>query len=355
MAYSIYDIADAQSISKPSDLMEVPDYYLQDVFFMTRPEVFNFDNLPGEGDPYYKNYRDDEIVRDKEFSDFKHTHNPHNWTQQEPVLVNPYKRYDLNHVISSYRMLTNPIDMELIYRSFGDRSAANLEDLLRATSRFSSKYAKLCTVRKLKEDKKTNTWYFIVKGNKIDSNARGHEVQVQLERNPKQVDFRKLKVKISCSCPFWVWWGPDYNADHRHYLLGNPLSDGSAPNKNDPTRKNLICKHVYSVGQIFEKFAKRTGQDTYKEVDSILDNVEKGSKELDKTEMKDIQEISKYLKPSDRRELNPYIQKFYREPSMQRKAKIREDAIVDLADILSLENKSFLRKLLTIVVGFDFI
>ena len=75
MAYSIYEVDGAQDLCKPSEVMDTPNENVQpDVFYMTRPEVFNFDRVPGEGDPFYKNYLIDEPINRVEDGN-----NPYYW------------------------------------------------------------------------------------------------------------------------------------------------------------------------------------------------------------------------------------------------------------------------------------
>ena len=63
---SIYDVEYSQETGMPSDVMNENDY-TQDVFFQTRPEVFDFDHRdrgePDEGDPYFRDWDMDEQVK----------------------------------------------------------------------------------------------------------------------------------------------------------------------------------------------------------------------------------------------------------------------------------------------------
>lgn len=75
--------------------------------------------------------------------------------------------------------------------------------------------------------------------------------------------FRDREVAVSCSCPFWVYWGPDWNAAQGGFSE-SIRSNGAPPNIRDPQNVNLICKHVYLSGQYTTNFVV-TDQDKYKE------------------------------------------------------------------------------------------
>lgn len=60
---------------------------------------------------------------------------------------------------------------------------------------------------------------------------------------------RKIKnrdILVNCTCNFWKYGGPDFNA----YILGynaGPKSNLQAPDIRDPNRKNFICQHTYAA------------------------------------------------------------------------------------------------------------
>ena len=348
MAYSIYEVDGAQDLYKPSDVIESPDYLLQDVFFQTRPDLFNYRGDPGEGNPYYKNFRDDESIKEQEKSDFRYVFNPEFWTQQSPPLVNPYKRYDvsrpydLKKLVSFYRLENDPLK---ITYSFNDRSAASMEDLIRATSDFSTRNAPHSNARLIKSDPKNAMWTYRVVSFMKNSDPRGHIVTVTLVKDPKQRDLRKLEIQLGCSCPFWKWWGPDYNAKNEDYLKGKPRSDGSAPEKRDPERRNKICKHVYVVGQVFERFAKKYELDTFREVDKIVDVMEKLEEESDRLEMEDVKEITKFLDRDEKLKIEKFLRKYELEKNEKRKINIRKDTLEELTRILAGKEKRNLQKI----------
>lgn len=72
-----------------------------------------------------------------------------------------------------------------------------------------------------------------------------HLVKVKIVPKTKRPRFKldKADVKVSCSCPAWVWWGSEWHAKQRKYLDQKLRGSGSAPNIRDPDRVNMVCKH----------------------------------------------------------------------------------------------------------------
>lgn len=74
---------------------------------------------------------------------------------------------------------------------------------------------------------------------------------------------RMLRVKnrdifISCTCNFWKYNGPDYNANEQGYGE-RVFSNLSSPDEKDPQKQNLLCKHAYKALKEFKR--------NFKEVD----------------------------------------------------------------------------------------
>jgi hypothetical protein len=54
-------------------------------------------------------------------------------------------------------------------------------------------------------------------------------------------------VLITCSCPFWQFYGPEYHGDQNDYLYEDPRGTASKPDENDPDMNNFVCKHAYKA------------------------------------------------------------------------------------------------------------
>jgi len=61
------------------------------------------------------------------------------------------------------------------------------------------------------------------------------------------VPLAKTDLKVSCTCGFWRWQGPEHWAKVGGYLLGNPVGTASNPNAKDPKGENRVCKHVFAT------------------------------------------------------------------------------------------------------------
>jgi hypothetical protein len=67
-------------------------------------------------------------------------------------------------------------------------------------------------------------------------------------------------ILVSCTCKFWRWNGPDFNADQQEYSERS-FSNLSEPVERDPHGKYLICKHVYAALKQFKNDLKTISLD----------------------------------------------------------------------------------------------
>lgn len=67
-------------------------------------------------------------------------------------------------------------------------------------------------------------------------------------------DIHKMDLKVSCSCDFWRWQGPEYHAKSGDYLYGKPRGTATRPTEKDPRAKHRVCKHVASVLKLIDKW-----------------------------------------------------------------------------------------------------
>ena len=54
-------------------------------------------------------------------------------------------------------------------------------------------------------------------------------------------------LRLSCTCDFWKYQGPEYHAVQGDYLLGEPQGSATEPIVRDPQGRNRLCKHVVAV------------------------------------------------------------------------------------------------------------
>ena len=67
-------------------------------------------------------------------------------------------------------------------------------------------------------------------------------------------DINRADIQVSCTCPFFKWGGPEYNAKAGNYQYQAPAGTASDPVIRDPNRINKVCKHVIAVFGILDKF-----------------------------------------------------------------------------------------------------
>lgn len=84
-----------------------------------------------------------------------------------------------------------------------------------------------------------------------------HTVKVQAFKRGNATNFPKLNLRISCSCPFWRWWGPEHWGTKSDYQKGPLQGTGAYPAIRDPARWRPVCKHAYAVLEKSQKFFVR--------------------------------------------------------------------------------------------------
>jgi len=57
----------------------------------------------------------------------------------------------------------------------------------------------------------------------------------------------KMPIKVSCTCNFFRWSGPEHWAKSNDFLYGRPVGTASKPVVRDPKGKHWVCKHVYAI------------------------------------------------------------------------------------------------------------
>lgn len=78
-------------------------------------------------------------------------------------------------------------------------------------------------------------------------NVGDYAVRVQAFKRGNATSFPKLNIRVSCSCPFWQWWGPAHWAERSDYQRGKAPGTATYPKVRDPARWKPVCKHAYAV------------------------------------------------------------------------------------------------------------
>jgi len=97
-------------------------------------------------------------------------------------------------------------------------------------------------VKLTRVDQKNAIWLYNVQGSK-----EPYRVRLKAMRKGNIQDIQKLHVKVSCSCPFWQWQGPEHWAKQGDYLYGRPRGLATTPKVKDPNGQHRACKHVLAV------------------------------------------------------------------------------------------------------------
>jgi len=64
----------------------------------------------------------------------------------------------------------------------------------------------------------------------------------------------KLHVRVSCSCPSFLYWGAQFNAVMGDYLYGDIQPKFTPPQVRDPESRFKVCKHVLACLPVVSKY-----------------------------------------------------------------------------------------------------
>lgn len=138
------------------------------------------------------------------------------------------------------------------------RSAALISDIEAKCEPALFEKAKGLTPRLARVDMKNGVWLFNVKSS---SGKKSYRVRVKAIRHGNVKDMNKLHVKLSCSCPYWRWQGPEFHAKQDIFQYGKFQGTASPPDIRDPKRVHAACKHMLSALQLVKGWKLRGGMD----------------------------------------------------------------------------------------------
>lgn len=127
--------------------------------------------------------------------------------------------------------------------------AAKMMDLSSKTISDVHGRSKGLPVRLVRANPEGGIWLFDVKGSRSTYRVRIKGVQKGNVRNLRSAD-----VKVSCSCPFWRWQGPEHWGKVNGYLYGRPRGTASVPVIRDPQEEHWACKHVLACIRQAERY-----------------------------------------------------------------------------------------------------
>jgi hypothetical protein len=91
-------------------------------------------------------------------------------------------------------------------------------------------------------DPKRGIWTFQVRGSKAP-----YTVRIKGIRKGNVRRMQKAQVRVSCTCPFFRWQGPEHWAKANRYLYGKPMGTATRPAVKDPKGRHFACKHLVAV------------------------------------------------------------------------------------------------------------
>jgi|SRR5271157_649204 len=146
-----------------------------------------------------------------------------------------------------------PTYFSLPYRIFTSskyKVALSLPDLQAQTNSFSKKYAPGCSASLLDSDPPNLYLHYNVTCSAKWSDPKGHEVRVKfdLSQVTDENTAKDIDVRVSCSCPAFLYWGAQWNLNQRDSLEGQARPLLAPPTERLDLRGDyVICKHCWVV------------------------------------------------------------------------------------------------------------
>ena len=158
----------------------------------------------------------------------------------------------VNSVVAAYIFDQFPIDLRWDPR--GPRFAKMLNELTQSqiytkTKGWRRPDVSGVTVRLQRAEPRVGRWTFTTGSGKENYTTI---FQFVPQGTIKQTD--KLQVRVSCSCPSWLFWGAQYNAVLGDYLYGKVRPKFTPPHKRDPENRFLVCKHVLACIPLVSRY-----------------------------------------------------------------------------------------------------
>jgi len=140
------------------------------------------------------------------------------------------------------------INYKTLFETKRYKVAFSLKELVSLSSEFSYAKAKNCSSSfKSSKPKELFVQYQVVCREK-GSKHGGHTVSVRFDTSKvtDKSNLNNLDVKVSCTCPAFLYWGAQWNLGQGDALEGQPRPLYQAP--TDPRRfQFVICKHIKVV------------------------------------------------------------------------------------------------------------
>lgn len=166
--------------------------------------------------------------------------------------MTPETELKANEILAAYGMEHHAVQLSLADLLQLEKISYTLPALVRLTSPFSVSKSGGCTAEIFRRYTKTGLFTYKVKCGEPYSKGP-HIVRIRLADDVATKYPKDRQVKVSCSCSFWVFWGPDEKAYEKGYLEGPRRTTVPSQGVRDPGKKNWICKHIYVASRLFYK------------------------------------------------------------------------------------------------------
>jgi hypothetical protein len=169
------------------------------------------------------------------------------------------------------------------------------------------------SVRLYRAEPKIGRWTF-----RTSSGREAYITIFQFIPEKRIIETSKLNVRISCSCPSFLFWGAQYNAIMGDYFYGRIRPKFTPPKKRDPTGRFLVCKHILACIPIVSNYRLQPTSEEIKE------RIRKAPKlELEKKVPKEEIRIPKDLLPiGDKPEMKILVEKWDKMSRTKRRTSI---------------------------------
>jgi hypothetical protein len=148
------------------------------------------------------------------------------------------------------RALMSEWDRKAAMRVPGGKTAATIDEIASKTSGTIHGRAQGVRVKLKRADPRRGIWTFRAAG----SQGQQYLIRVKGVRQGNVKYLRKAQVKVSCSCNFFRWQGPEHWAKTNSYLYGKARGTATAPAVKDPNGQHWACKHVLAALNIARRY-----------------------------------------------------------------------------------------------------
>ncbi len=122
------------------------------------------------------------------------------------------------------------------------KAAATIAQIIGNTSSTVVGRAQSVRIKPYRFNPKNGFWSFHASGSKGT-----YIIRVKGIRKGNVKNLEKAQIKVSCSCGFFRWQGPEHWAKANRYLYGRPTGSASNPKVMDPKGHHWACKHVVAA------------------------------------------------------------------------------------------------------------